>query len=77
MICEPKTIDTTSFVNETSTVFEVLHYMTPEGKDIIDQWFDGLRDRKALLAILKRMHGSKPEISAITNFAGMVSGSCA
>ena len=36
-------------------MFEVLHYMTPEGKDIIDQWFDGLRDRKALLAILKRI----------------------
>jgi putative addiction module killer protein len=36
-------------------VFQVLHYITPEGKDIIDQWLDCMRDRKALLAILKRI----------------------
>jgi hypothetical protein len=34
---------------------EVLHYVTADGRDVIDAWLDRLRDKRALAAILRRI----------------------
>jgi putative addiction module killer protein len=37
-------------------VYEIRHYVTREGKDLIAEWLDGLRDTKARIAIDRRIN---------------------
>ncbi len=37
-------------------MFEIRHYLTPEGKDLIQEWLRGLRDTKARIAIDRRIN---------------------
>lgn len=37
-------------------MLEVAHYISPEGKDLIGDWLEGLRDRKAEIAIARRLN---------------------
>jgi len=37
-------------------VFEIRHYLTPEGKDLIQEWLRNLRDAKARIAIDRRIN---------------------
>ena len=33
----------------------MLHYLTAEGRDLLQDWLDGLRDMRARIAILRRI----------------------
>jgi putative addiction module killer protein len=37
-------------------MFEIRHYLSPDGKDLIDQWLRDLRDVKAKAAIIRRLN---------------------
>jgi putative addiction module killer protein len=37
-------------------MYEVRHYLTPEGKDVYRDWYDKLRDTKARIAIDRRIN---------------------
>lgn len=37
-------------------MFKIARYISPEGKDLVEDWLDGLRDRKALIAIDRRLN---------------------
>jgi putative addiction module killer protein len=37
-------------------VFEIRHYLTPEGKDVVREWQSSLRDTKACIAIDRRIN---------------------
>lgn len=37
-------------------MLEIVHYISAEGKDLVDDWLDGLRDRKAEIAIERRLN---------------------
>jgi len=37
-------------------VFEIRHYLTPEGKDVVLEWQRSLRDTKARIAIDRRIN---------------------
>jgi putative addiction module killer protein len=37
-------------------VFEIRHYLTPDGKDIYQEWQHALRDTKARIAIDRRVN---------------------
>ena len=34
---------------------QILHYLTAEGRDLFQDWLDGLRDMRARIAILRRV----------------------
>ena len=34
---------------------QILHYLTAEGRDLFQDWLDGLRDMRACIAILRRV----------------------
>jgi putative addiction module killer protein len=34
---------------------QVEHYLTPDGRDLVDRWLDRIRDRRALANILRRI----------------------
>jgi putative addiction module killer protein len=34
---------------------EILHYLTPSGRDLYQEWFDGLQDMRARVAIQRRV----------------------
>jgi putative addiction module killer protein len=34
---------------------QILHYLTAEGRDLFQNWLDGLRDMRARIAILRRV----------------------
>lgn len=36
-------------------MYEIVHYLTKEGKDLIEDWIGRLRDRKAIIAIDRRI----------------------
>lgn len=35
---------------------EIRHYVTTDGRDLIDEWLRGLRDLKAKTAIIRRLN---------------------
>jgi len=35
--------------------FEVRHYLTPSGRDVVDEWLASMHDRRAVSAILLRI----------------------
>lgn len=37
-------------------MFEIRHYLTPDGKDLIDEWLRNLRDIQAKVAIIRRLN---------------------
>lgn len=37
-------------------MFEIRHYLTPDGKDLIDEWLRKLRDMQAKVAIIRRLN---------------------
>jgi putative addiction module killer protein len=37
-------------------VFEIRHYLAPDGKDVVTEWMRGLRDTKARVAIDRRIN---------------------
>jgi putative addiction module killer protein len=37
-------------------VHDIRHYLTPDGKDVYQQWYDKLRDIKARIAIDRRIN---------------------
>lgn len=37
-------------------MYEVRHYLTPKGKDVVQEWQNGLRDTKARIAIDRRIN---------------------
>lgn len=36
-------------------MYEVVHYLTRDGRDLIEEWIGGLKDRKAVIAIDRRI----------------------
>lgn len=36
-------------------MFEIVHYVTRDGKDVFNSWLERLRDKQAKIAILKRI----------------------
>lgn len=36
-------------------VVRIFHYVTPDGRDLFQGWLDRLRDRKARIAVLRRV----------------------
>jgi putative addiction module killer protein len=43
-----------SLLGENSPM-QILHYLTAEGRDLFQNWLDGLRDMRARIAILRRV----------------------
>jgi putative addiction module killer protein len=43
-----------SLLGENSPM-QILHYLTAEGRDLFQDWLDGLRDMRARIAILRRV----------------------
>jgi putative addiction module killer protein len=37
-------------------MFEIRHYLAPDGKDLIDEWLRKLRDMTAKVAIIRRLN---------------------
>jgi putative addiction module killer protein len=49
-------LDSDSFINENTWVYEIRHYLTPNGKDLFMGWRAQLRDGKAKVAIDRRIN---------------------
>jgi putative addiction module killer protein len=37
-------------------MFEIRHYLAPDGKDLMDEWLRKLRDMQAKIAIIRRLN---------------------
>ncbi len=50
---------------------EVVHYLTVDGRDIFQEWLDGLKDIKGRAAILKRIDRVEEGLFGDRHFVGM------
>jgi putative addiction module killer protein len=50
------TLDSVSFINDNSFVYEIRHYLTRSEKDVFMEWRRQLRDTKAKIAIDRRIN---------------------
>ncbi len=48
-------LDTNSLISENNWVYEIVHYITADGTDLIEEWISGLKDRKSVIAIDRRI----------------------
>jgi putative addiction module killer protein len=44
-----------SFIDEDWVVYEIVHFLTTDQKDVFEEWIVRLRDRKAISAIDRRV----------------------
>jgi len=49
-------LDIASFIDEYFLMREIRHYLTKDGHDLFQQWREGLRDRRASIAIDRRVN---------------------
>ncbi len=49
-------IDIDSFINDNLSVYEIRHYLTPNGKDIFMEWRRKLRDTAAKIVVDRRVN---------------------
>ena len=49
-------LDSTSFINDNSLVYEIRHYLTQSEKDLFMEWRRQLRDTKAKIAVDRRIN---------------------
>ena len=55
---------------------QILHYLTAEGRDLLQAWLDRLRDMRARIAIQRRIDRLALGNFGDHGFVGMASGSC-
>ena len=53
---ESLTLDSYSFINDNSFVYEIRHYLTRSEKDFFMEWRRQLRDTKAKIAVDRRIN---------------------